>query len=559
MTVSTTMIHRRTLLKGMGAAAGAVLLGSACNPSRQGREGGRPTIRIKSWTSLGFPAPFTYTANPGYWRMSLLFDTLLWPDATGTQLPWLAKSHTTTGDGLVHTLELRDVKFDDGRPVTARDVQFTYEYYTSRSWTPLLIGVPRKGIEVRATGDRTVEFRLDRPDAVFVQQVLGSMPIAPEHIFSKIADPMAAQDDSVLVGTGAYKLESRNVAQDTELYVAKDDYYLGRPFVRRIEMVTPTDDDLAALRIGGLDAAETPAAGIRSEVLAPFVDDPTYGIVSREAGFGFPLYFNLAKGGALADLRFRRACVHAIDRNDLVTRLLTGNGTVGSAGWLPPSNPFHEAAVRSYPFDRVESERLLDEAGYRRKNGGKRTNPDGSPLRYTLFIPDVVDVALAELVAESLKAVGIDIDLQRVDLIRTFGLKLAAGYEMLITSYPGPAPVGPEMDPDLLRAVFHSKSAGGLVKASGYDNAEVDRLLDAQVATYDTGERRRMVSQIQRLVAEDLPVAMLYYTKWYFVFNKSVFDQWYFTPGGFALGAPDIWNKHAYITGRREGLAVRTP
>ncbi|MDP9387913.1 MAG: twin-arginine translocation signal domain-containing protein, partial [Actinomycetota bacterium] len=80
-------MRRRTFLKGMAGTAGAVLLG-ACNANagRPAAQGGRPTVRVVSWTQLGYPSPFTYTAGPGYWRMSLLFDTLTWPDSTGEQL-----------------------------------------------------------------------------------------------------------------------------------------------------------------------------------------------------------------------------------------------------------------------------------------------------------------------------------------------------------------------------------------------------------------------------------------------------------------------------------------
>ena len=49
---------------------------------------------------------------------------------------------------------------------------------------------------------------------------------------------------------------------------------------------------------------------------------------------------------------------------------------------------------------------------------------------------------------------------------------------------------------------------------------------------------------------------MLYYTKLYFIFRKDGFDRWYFTPGGFGPGIPDAYNKHAYITGRQEGLQI---
>ncbi|MDQ4070634.1 MAG: ABC transporter substrate-binding protein, partial [Actinomycetota bacterium] len=543
-------IGRRTFLKGMAGAAGAVLLGG-CNPGRPGNPGGGPTVRVKSWGDLGYPAPFTYVAGPGYWRMSLLFDTLTWPDSTGEQLPWLASSYRRSEDGLVWSVDMRDASWSDGRPVTPGDVAFTYEYYTSKLFTPLLIGVPRPGAQVRVTGERSVEFRLEAPDATFLQQTLGTMPIVPEHIFSTIDDPMTVFDERTFVGCGAYTLASKNVNADTEAYVAKNDYYLGRPFVRRIEMRgVPEDDELAALRAGVLDGASAPEEGVRNEVLAPFRDDPEYGMVSNPSGFGFPLFFNLTKGGALADVRFRRACLHALDRNDMVHRLLTGNGAVGSAGWLPPTNPFHTAeGVRQYPFDRGLAERLLDEAGYRRTGpSGPRMNLDGTPLRFTLNLPDLVPLALAELIVANLGAVGVQIDvkLERADLVRVYGSKLAATYDMVIQSYPGPAGFGPDGDPEQLRGVYHSNPPSQTHKATGYSNREVDRLIDAQLRTHDVDERKRLVARIQQIVSDDLPVAMLYYTTFFYAFRKSAFDQWYYTPGGFATGLSDVYNKHAY-------------
>jgi peptide/nickel transport system substrate-binding protein len=345
-------------------------------------------------------------------------------------------------------VELRDVKWADGQPLTARDVAFTYDYYTSRTFTPLLTGV--------------------------------------------------------------------------------------------------------------LDGARAAEEGARNEVLAPFRDDPEFGLLQQPAGFGFPLFFNMSKGGPLADLRFRQACLHAIDREDMVNRLLTGNGTVGSQGFLAPTNPYF-APVRQYPFDRALAERLMDEAGCRRSEGGRgnRVAPNGAPIRFTLDLPDIVPIALAELVVASLGAVGVPIDLRRVDLPHVYGSKISGSYDLVIQSYPGPAATGPNGDPDQLRYVYHSNPPSATHKATGYSNPEVDRLLDSQLATYDEVERKRLVARIQQIVAEELPVAMLYYTTWFWAYRKSVFDQWYFTPGGFATGLSDIYNKHAYITGRKVGLEVR--
>ncbi|HEX2192925.1 MAG TPA: ABC transporter substrate-binding protein [Acidimicrobiales bacterium] len=550
-------MRRRTFLKGMVGVAGGVLLGGCGgNGGRPGGAGGL-RVRVQSWTQLGFPSPFRYTAGPGYWRMSLIFDTLTWADESGEQLPWLASSYRRSEDGLRYTVDLRDVSWADGRPLTPRDVAFTYEYYTTQLFTPLLVGVPRGGAEVAVTGERSVEFRLQRPNFTFLQQVLGTMPIVPEHVWSKISDPQSAEGPETLMGTGAYTLASRDDAQDRESYQARDGYFLGRPFVRRIDML-PADDALTALRVGELDAAPADEEGATNAVLEPFRDESRYGIIAQEAGFGFPLFFNMTRGGALADLRFRRACLHAMDREDMVKRLLTGNGQVGSAGWLAPVNPYYDPGVRSYPFDRAEAERLLDEGGYRRSGrGGNRTNADGSPLRLVLYIPDLVPIALAELVANALKQVGIDVDLQRIDLVRLFGVKAQKAYDLLITSYPGPAGIGPTGDPEILRSTFHSQATDSFHKASGYNNPEVDRLLDIQLSALSVEDRRPPVNRIQRIVADDIPAMMLYYTTYFYVFRKNVFDQWYFTPGGFGPGLPDPYNKHPYITGRKRGLEVR--
>lgn len=564
-------MRRRTFLQAMAGATGAVILGGCSGGGGTSGAGGRPTVRVVSWTSLGYPSPFAYTAGPGYWRMSLLYDTLLWPDSTGEQLPWLASSYEQAEDGMSYAIELREgLKWADGRPLTPRDVAFTFEYYSSptvtRTLTPLLVGVPRNVAEVVETGERSLQIRLERPDVTFLQQVLGTVPIVPEHVWSLIDDPMSRMEPEVLVGTGAYRLDSRDETGDTEAYVANDDFFLGQPFVRRIEML-PADSPLTSLAVGQLDGAATPAEGVRNDVIDPYRATPEFGLINSKAGFGFPLFFNLSRGGALADLRFRRACLHAIDRNDMVQRLLTGNGEVGSQGFLPPSHEYYNPEVREYPFDPTEAERLLDEAGYRRIGpGGVRANPDSTPLRYVLYVPDVIPIALAELTSANLRAVGVEVDMQIIDLIRLFGTKSAGTYDMLITSYPGPTGIGPDGDPEILRGVYHSLPANTeptavtgntFHKATGYSNPEVDRLIEAQIAAYDVEERKRMVGQIQELVAEDLPVAMLYYTTQFYAYRRSVFDQWYYTPGGFGPGIGDVYNKQAYITGRQVGTEVR--
>lgn len=553
-----TLVGRRAFLRGVAGGIGAAAL-AACTRNSGGQGGGaaaRPTIRIQGG-QFGLPTPFAYIAAPGYWRMSYLFDTLLWADSTGEQLPWLASRHERSDDGIVHTLELRDATWHDGRPLTARDVVFTFRYFGSHVLSPLAIAAPRNVAEVTEIGERTVEIRLEQPDLTFEKAVLGSLPIIPEHVWSAIDNPQAASGDEALLGTGPYRLVARDDAQGRLAFDANDDYFLGSPFVRRIEMVT-VDDELVAVRAGELDGGQGPVEGVRNDVIDPFRNNPAFGVLEHETAFAFPLYWNLDRGGALADVRFRQACLMAIDREDIVRRLLTGNGTVGNPGFLPPGHPYH-VEVDQYAYDPEAANRLLDEAGYRRTSpDGVREGPDGAPLRFSLFTHDTVPPPLPELVAANLQDVGVELEQEVVDLVRLFGIKTQANYDLLITLYPGPVGTTPNADPDILRPVYHSNPPNQLYAATGYAAPGLDELLDRQRMVYDEAERRAIVAEIQRTVARDLPLTVLYYTTMFFVFRKEVFDQWYYTEGGFGPGIPDAYNKHAFVTGQKTGLEIRS-
>lgn len=561
-------MDRRAFLRTVGGAAAGLALGAcsgggggsgtATRAAGGGRAGaGARTVRIAGGT-FGFPSPFGYVAGPGYREMTLVYDTLLWTDSTGELLPWLASAHERSSDGLTHTFDLRDARWSDGRPLRARDVVFTFEYFAAHVLPPLVIGQPRNVAKVVEVGERRVAITLDRPVVTFAKSVAGTVPIVPEHVWSSIDDPAQAFDDEVLVSTGPYRLASRSPEEGTALYVANDKYFLGPPHVGRIESVS-VGDELSAVLAGDLDGGSPPVEGVASDALAPFRRDPdTYGLVESPTGFAFPMYFNLGRGGALADLRFRRACAHAIDRGDIVRRLLKGNGEPGSAGFLPPGHPFH-VDVEPYPHDLAAANRLLDQAGYRRSgSGGGRQGPDGSPLRFKLLVPNTVPPALIDVVVAGLKEAGIEATPEVVDLVRLFGIKGSGNFDMLITLFPGPVGVGPNGDPEILRNLYYSKSGGqNFHAAAGYVNPTVDDLLDRQLVTFDQGERKEIVAEVQRAVARDLPVLPLYYTTLFFAYRRKAFDQWYFTKGGFGPGIPTVYNKHAFVTGAKRGLEVR--
>ncbi|CAA9480396.1 MAG: Oligopeptide ABC transporter, periplasmic oligopeptide-binding protein OppA [uncultured Solirubrobacteraceae bacterium] len=545
---------RRTFVRGSAATALAVALPS-CGGSPPAPPG---TVRVAGGF-FGFPSPFAYIAGPGYVQMSFLYDTLLCKDASGRLLPWLAQSFERSADGLTYTFALRErVRWHDGRPLTAQDVAFTFEYFAAQSLGPLLVAQPFGVKEARATAAHTVEIELRTPAVTFLHAVAGAVPIIPRHIWSTIRDPPQAQERAVLVGSGPYRLKSFSLGEGSALLEPNDDFFLGAPFVRRLEL-RPVDDELTALRAGEIDLASTPVEGVRPQALAPLRADDTYGIVEETGSWTFPLIFNLARGGAPADVRFRRACALAIDRRAIVQRLLGGAGAPGNPGFLPLGHPF-AAAVEQYRFDPAAANRLLDDAGYRRAAGAgdaPRRGPDGAPLRLQLLAGNAPAPPVLDLLRADLKDVGVQLRPQTVDLPTLFGRTQRGADDSALTLYPGPGGTAPNADPDALRTFFSSRIEGRLQGAQGWHDAEFDRLAARQLVTADTDARRRLLARMQQIVARDVPALALYYPTVSHVFRRRAFDRWYVTPGGFAGGLPGVLNKHALVTGTRTGLRIR--
>ncbi|MBW3548406.1 MAG: hypothetical protein KY452_09775, partial [Actinobacteria bacterium] len=517
-----------------------------------GTPAGRATVRLPD-AALGFPTPFAANGGPGYSQMILLYDTLLWKDGTGELLPWLAESVTSSDDHLTYTFQLRDgVMWSDGEALTVEDVVFTFEYYAAQEvLSPaVLVQAPQGVAGVRATGSRAVEVTLERPLVTFLEQVAGVLPIIPRHVWSSIDDPGRAIDVAVLVGSGPYRLESYGGDGGPLLYTARDDYFLGAPYVQRIEM-NAIDDPFSALLSGATDAAR--GFGLRPDILAPFEGDEAYDMITQQGTWAQLLYWNLGKEGALSDPRFRHACAMAIDQDDLVTRLAGGRGLPGNPGFLSPENEFF-TPVPQYGFDLAAANALLDSAGYRQGSGGIRQDATGAPLSFELRF-DNAQVELGEILIAALREIGVELRSTPVEIgPELFGNKLFGGYDMVVLPFPGPAPGGPNADPDVLRRIFSSRVPPSLTGATNYVNPAFDELAEQQRSTFDEEARQAIVADMQTMVAEDIPILPLYYPDTTLIFRQQVLDEWYFKPGQFPTSED---HKHLFVTGDESGTDIR--
>jgi peptide/nickel transport system substrate-binding protein len=355
-----------------------------------------------------------------------------------------------------------------------------------------------------------------------------------------VDDPQAFTEPAAFIGSGAYKLVEFSQEEGTYLFEANPDFFLGLPYVRRIESV-PTSDNILALSNGDV-AAFDKFGGVTEEMLKPF-RQPPFEIKQAPGEWGMFLYFNLEKETPLQDVRVRQAIAHAVDRQAMVERVLFGFGGPGNPGFLPPANPFYNPDVTPYPYDLEKAKALLKEAAY-----------DGRPIQLA-YSPDwiMASARVVEIIEAGLSEIGISVDKVTMDQATIDAAANEGSYELLITGFGG---LG--ADPDQLRRSFASSSQSrGFSRAVGYHNAEFDALAEAQVSMSDPAERAAAVDEMQAILAQDLPALALYYTARVVVYNADVFDNWYFTPSGYGGGIPMPYNKHQFIVGVPEGLVIR--
>jgi len=498
-------------------------------------------LRLPGGGYWGHPSPFGFNRGPGYLRASLIFDTLVWRDESGETIPWLATDWNLADDGLTWTFTLREgVTWQDGEPFAADDVVFSVQYYLDHPGAGWFMTQTSQIASATANGDYEVSITLKQPFAPFLQTIAEPMMIFPRHIWENVDDPLTYTEPDAFIGTGAYQLVEYSQAEGTYLYEANPDFFLGSPYVQRIEFV-PTSDNILALLNSDV-AAFDQFGGVTDEMLAPFQNAP-YEVRTAPGEWGMFLYFNLEADTPLQDVRVRQAIAHAVDRDALLERVLFDFGEAGSMGFLPPANPFFTSDVTDYPYNPEQARALLAEAGY-----------DGTPIRLTYSTDWIMaSPRVVEIIENGLDEIGLNIEHVVMDQASIDAAAIEGNYEIGIFGFGG---LGG--DPDQLRRNFATDSpTRGFSRALGYSNAEFDTLAGSQLSMTDPTERREAIAEMQAILADDLPVLPLYYTARVVVFNADVFDNWYYTPGGWGGGIPMPYNKHQFIVGVPTGLDTR--
>ena len=516
-------MHWRTLT--LTLALGLALT-TAAPASAQDRAG----VRIAFPSDDGSLTPYTFTN--GYALMTLVYDTLMWRDATGVAQPWLARTvRRLPGGRRIEVTLRRGVRWHDGRPLTAADVAFTFDYVRSHPhprFTPQLSQLAG----VTATGSLTVVFDLRAPALGFEDQPLADLPILPRHLWRRLA-PDRLAPAGLPVGTGPYRLVAHSPGRGYR-FQANRRYFRGRPAVGRIDVpIIGSQDEIATrLRARRLDGAPVVAPpGSR-------LQRPAGVSLGREGSYaGTMLQFNLTRPpfqGAGA----RRAVALALS----LARISGSGAGAGGArrlaadhGLLHPQSPWADPRFL-HRFDPSAARVGFSEEGI-------------GAFGVAASRSDPVRLEAARRVVRSLRDVGararlVALSPQAFD--RALG---AAGgtpeFDVAVVGSPALA----SYDPTFLRALFGSGDEAPL-NDGGYRSERFARLAERVEQAATAAQRRRAVHAALRLLARDLPVIPLFFGGTSFAYRSGAYDGWVDVRGS------GILDKRSFLAGPR---AAREP
>jgi peptide/nickel transport system substrate-binding protein len=456
---------------------------------------------------------------------------------TRTYVPGLAESWSRASDGRTIELTLRDeLKFSDGEPLTADDVVFTLRaLYDERTASPvfrdaLMIG--GREIEVVRIDIRRLRFIF--PETIAApENYLSNLAILPRHVLEadftrgtlRNAYSLSSDPNSI-VTAGPFAVESAVPSERVTLrrnpyYWKKDSAGASLPYLDNlvIEVVSDANNAVARLEQGTLDICDrirpTDYAALRSGQGAVSGFDLGPGLHTDY------LWFNLnpaeneksqLKHAWFADVRFRQAISHAIDRESIASVTLQGLATP-LYGFVSPGN---RAWVATDPprtnYDLEQARKLLREAGFEiRGTEAERElyDPAGNRVEFTIITPveSQPRVTMAAVVQEDLAQLGIKVQLAPLEFGElTRRISNSHEYDAVLL---GASPTEP--DPSSYANVLQSSSPSHQWHpkqprpATGWE-ARIDELVAEQAHEPDVDRRRAIFREIQVILAEQLPV-----------------------------------------------------
>jgi peptide/nickel transport system substrate-binding protein len=513
----------------------------AASPSSSASPSGDEVALRIGWTSEPDNLnPFIGYANVTFEFYVLQYQSLFGTGTDGKPTLDLAAEFPTEAnggvspDGKTWTIKIRPgVKWQDGEPLTAEDVAWTFNYVIDNQMANLMVQMTNLK-HVEAVDPTTVRMICSRPKAdmeyVFV-------PILPKHIWRHVT-PSAAETSYMnkppIVGSGPFQAVA--FKKGGYLEMVRNPYYSGKqPTVDKIvfQMYQNPDTMTADLRSGTLDAAW----GILPAQYPPLkslegIQAVDY-IYFNWDYLDFNCYAGKSYGHpALRDWRFRHALGYALDREKLATIALGGYAETGTTilppgMWFDPDFHWEPPADAAYSFDLAKADQLLTAAGYPKDKNGARLYK-GKPITLRLWCKadTVQEQSETKLIAGWLKQLGIRPKVSVLELGAIFdgqwnyeGDTYAPDFDLVVSDWMG------YTDPGQTMSVFTTPMIGSSNETC-WSNAEYDKLALKQASTLDRNKRKVVIDKMQQIMYEQAPWLVLTYPRLFEAYNTARWTGW---------------------------------
>ncbi len=436
-----------------------------------------------------------------------LFDSLIKRNNKTLEFePKVARSWEISEDQQTYTFHLRqDVRWHDGKPLTADDVIFTFERIMDEKVDAPHLRVYYKDIaKVEKLDDFTVRFTYAVPYFKALEFV-GGIPILPKHIFSDGKNFNSHSANRAPVGNGPYRFVEWKTGK--HILLERNQNYWDQahvPALKKILFKIVPDDTvtLQTLKKGELDLASLrPIQWVRQTDSEKFQKN----FVKHQ--YYTPSYRYIAwnlRNPLFQDKRVRKALAHLINRQAVVDKLEFGLGKITTGPfWVFGYEYNHK--LPPLAFDPNEAKRLLEEAGWVDEDHDGIREKDGKKFKFELLIPAGADfyVRLASILKKDFAEAGIELDIrtmawatfvQQINNRKFDAVSLAWAF-------------GFDEDP---YQVWHSSQSDQGSNFVGFKNAEADQIMTQARQTFDKQERARLYHRLHEILYEEQPYAFLY-------------------------------------------------
>jgi peptide/nickel transport system substrate-binding protein len=439
-----------------------------------------------------------------------VFESLLVYDYDEVKLkPHLAKSYEVSDDGLEITFTLRDdIHFSDGVPITADDVIFTYQTITNPKIDAADMAqsyVDVKGF--KKIDEKTVRFTMKRPYFKAIELLsMWDTGIYPKHIYD-FKDPQEFNKrTSNPIGSGPYIFEKWDTGKKIT-FCRNENYWGPKPKIKKVVYKFITNDKarLQALQSGTVDII-IPAP----DQFMDLVENESFANKFRCLAYWNPgvpfLYIGWNQDTPFfTDRRVRLAMTQMIDRKTILQHLLKNSGKIITGPYFINSKE-NNPDIQPWPYDVQKAAQLLDEAGWKDRDGDGIRDKDGRPFRFKLLYSAdyILYQNLAKILKDSAAKLGIDIIADPVEWSILATRLPEHNFESMIMGWGG------DIIEDYYQ-IFHSSQADN--RGANYvcfRNAEADRLMEQVRCTMDEEKRIELSHMLHSLLHYEQPYTFLF-------------------------------------------------